>query len=250
MFVGIVPVLMYPTWQKKTAPYQYKPYVEFTCVFPLASIASFLFFNFILAAACGFLAYKTRHLPQGFNESKFITICISTVLTIFVGFIPTFMVTHSSLLKMQITNVIVFLNHSLALIFLFLPKIYAVLRVEEPLDSNPRRHQHFGIGIVSSTGADRNISLFKKVQFPKVSGNFQQMSKETLLSVAPHSQRPSRFSTVQSPKCFGSPNLSCKTEKIPKISIMSLKQQSPAGSWYSEQTAKLRNRSVESQDKN
>ncbi|KAL8558181.1 hypothetical protein ACOMHN_006568 [Nucella lapillus] len=136
---------MYPTWQKKTAPYQYKPYVEFTCVFPLASIASFLFFNFILAAACGFLAYKTRHLPQGFNESKFITICISTVLTIFVGFIPTFMVTHSPLLKMQITNVIVFLNHSLALIFLFLPKIYAVLRVEEPLESNARRHQHFGV---------------------------------------------------------------------------------------------------------
>ncbi|KAL8568785.1 hypothetical protein ACOMHN_036969 [Nucella lapillus] len=141
MFVGIVPVLMYPIWQKKTAPYQYKPYVEFTCTMPSASIASFLSFNFILAAACGFLAYKTRHLPQGFNESKFITICISTVLTIFVGFIPTFLVTHSALLKMQITNVIVFLNHSLALIFLFLPKIYAVLRVEETLEVSRMRQK-------------------------------------------------------------------------------------------------------------
>ncbi|KAL8574043.1 hypothetical protein ACOMHN_006569 [Nucella lapillus] len=141
MFVGIVPVLMYPTWQKKTAPYQYKPYVEFTCVFPLASVELFLSFNFILAAACGFLAYKTRHLPQGFNESKFITICISTVLTIFVGFTPTFMVTHRPLLKRLITNVIVFLNHLLALIFLFLPKIYAVLHVEEPLEVSRMRQK-------------------------------------------------------------------------------------------------------------
>ncbi|XP_076458620.1 metabotropic glutamate receptor 3-like [Babylonia areolata] len=73
------------------------------------------------------LAFKTRHLPHTFNESHFILICVCTTLIVFISFIPTYLTTIYELTKVQILAIILILNHTVAVTFLFIPKIYSVL---------------------------------------------------------------------------------------------------------------------------
>ena len=84
----------------------------------------------MLVVSCTLLAFKTRHLPDNFNESRFIMMCVCTTVVIVVCFIPAYLVSSSELLKLVMLALASGFNHTVALIFLFLPKIYAVLYLE------------------------------------------------------------------------------------------------------------------------
>ncbi|KAL8590910.1 hypothetical protein ACOMHN_052668 [Nucella lapillus] len=106
-------------------------YVDHTCKLPTQSIVAYFVYYFILVASCGYLAFKTRLLPDSFNESRFITFCVSATMSISAGFIPTYIASERNLMKTGIMLLLVFLNHTMALTFIFLPKIFAVLFVPE-----------------------------------------------------------------------------------------------------------------------
>ncbi|KAL8590909.1 hypothetical protein ACOMHN_052667 [Nucella lapillus] len=122
-------------------------YVDHTCKLPTPSIVAYLVYYFILVASCGYLAFKTRLLPDSFNESRFITICVCTSMAISIGFIPTYLASERNLVKTLIMMLLVFLNHSMALVFLFLPKVYAMVYIPETtLFSFKRSAFRSGIG--------------------------------------------------------------------------------------------------------
>lgn len=127
---------VYPRWHKLTQLNLQDKHVELTCDVPLAGLSAFMAYNLLLVAVCTLLAFKTRHLPDNFNESRFISMCVSTILVILLCFIPAYLVSTRELLKMMTLALVLALNHSVALVFLFLPKIYAVLYLEGAADIN------------------------------------------------------------------------------------------------------------------
>ncbi|XP_014678973.1 PREDICTED: metabotropic glutamate receptor 6-like [Priapulus caudatus] len=54
-----------------------------------------LVYNMLLVAACSVLAFKTRHLPDNFNESKLIAFCAMATAVIWVTFVPIYAATTS-----------------------------------------------------------------------------------------------------------------------------------------------------------
>ncbi|KAL8590908.1 hypothetical protein ACOMHN_052666 [Nucella lapillus] len=83
----------------------------------------------------------------GFNESRFITICVCTSMAISIGFLHTYLASERNLVKTLIMMLLVFLNHSMALVFLILPKVYAMVYIPETtLSSFKRSAFRSGIG--------------------------------------------------------------------------------------------------------
>ena len=71
-------------------PIQLKPYVELFCTLPKESLLIPLSINLILVLLCTFFGFKTRKLPENFNESKCIFLCVCSTLFLFTAFLPTY----------------------------------------------------------------------------------------------------------------------------------------------------------------
>ena len=100
--------------------------VELSCQRSGSAFIVSLVINVGLMATCAFYAFKTRKLPDNYNESKFITFCVYTNLVIWVAFIPTFLTANSSLNQVTLLSVAVLTNCTVILCCLYVPKVYAV----------------------------------------------------------------------------------------------------------------------------
>ncbi|XP_059142369.1 metabotropic glutamate receptor 4-like [Physella acuta] len=105
-------------------------FVELYCHVHIAGIVSFLSYNVILVFLCSIFAFKTRSLPENFSESKFISMCVFTTLVIWLSFICAYVSISQEQMKVVLLCVALLLNHTVALLFLFLPKIYAAVYIE------------------------------------------------------------------------------------------------------------------------
>ena len=124
--ICVVTMIVHTPWHAKVQLSPFKKYVEHTCNFSNAGMISSMLYNGILMISCSLLAFKVRHLPDNFNESRFITMCICISVVIVVCFVPAFTILPSKLVKYAMLALATGLNHSVALVFLFLPKIYSV----------------------------------------------------------------------------------------------------------------------------
>ncbi|XP_074657414.1 metabotropic glutamate receptor 4-like [Tubulanus polymorphus] len=105
-------------------------YVEMSCAIPFEGLCAFLLYNLILVTMCSFYAFKTRKVPDNFNESRFIALCVYTTLVIWLAFISTYFTTTKAYYQIILLSLALIFNGTVTLVFLFLPKIYAVLYVE------------------------------------------------------------------------------------------------------------------------
>ncbi|GFS13358.1 metabotropic glutamate receptor-like [Elysia marginata] len=97
----------------------------------LPGLASFLAYNLVLVFLCSVFAFKTRKLPDNFNESNFICMCVSTTLVIWLAFVPTYFTSTRGRVRVLLLSLALLLNHTVALLFLFAPKIYAAVFVAD-----------------------------------------------------------------------------------------------------------------------
>ena len=123
-------------WHKLSQLNPLERHVELTCSFPDIGFKIFLIYTLLQQTVCAILAFKTRHLPDNFNESKFISMCVSTTMLLMICFIPAFTLSTSETLKILILVLVIGLNHTVALTFLFIPKVYAVFCVDEKCTTN------------------------------------------------------------------------------------------------------------------
>ncbi|XP_059142038.1 metabotropic glutamate receptor-like [Physella acuta] len=117
---------------KTTQPVLTEKFVELSCDMTLPGLSSFLAYNLILVSLCSVFAFKTRKLPDNFNESRFISMCVSTTLVIWLAFIPTYFTAGREYVRVLLLSVSLILNHTVALVFLFLPKVYAAVYLIDP----------------------------------------------------------------------------------------------------------------------
>ncbi|XP_058443037.1 metabotropic glutamate receptor 1-like [Malaya genurostris] len=83
-----------------------------------------LAFIFLLIILCTLYAWKTRNVPENFNEAKFIGFAMYTTCVIWVAFVPIYFGSESKIITMCIC---ISLSAMVTLLFLFLPKLYIII---------------------------------------------------------------------------------------------------------------------------
>ena len=94
---------------------------------PYIGLSITLGYNFILLFITTYFAFRTRKVPQNFNEAKFISFTVYTLCILWIAFIPIYFATTSLLGTIYQTGslmLVIILNASITLCFLFAPKIY------------------------------------------------------------------------------------------------------------------------------
>ncbi|KAH9509031.1 hypothetical protein Btru_048654 [Bulinus truncatus] len=102
-------------------------FVEVSCDMTCPGQTCFLTYNLVQVTMCSVFAFKTRKLPDNFNESRFISMCVSTTMVIWLAFIPTYFTAGREYVRALLLSVALLLNHTVALVFLFFPKLYAAI---------------------------------------------------------------------------------------------------------------------------
>lgn len=100
------------------------------CEIPYQILLPPMIFNFILGLVCAYHAFKTRLLPDNFNESKFIGMTIYTTVVMWMAFVPAYIVISSRYHKAIPLCVALIINAIITTLFLFVPRLYALKWVD------------------------------------------------------------------------------------------------------------------------
>lgn len=99
-----------------------------TCRVSTFSLMMSLIFNMILIILCTWYAFKTRKIPENFNEAKYIGFTMYSTCIVWLAFLPIYFGTNNDY-KIQIVSMCMCLNitATVSLGCLFSPKVYLVL---------------------------------------------------------------------------------------------------------------------------
>ena len=105
--------------------------VELICYLPLGPFVASLTYNSLLLIACVYCAFKTRKLPDNYNESKFISFCVYSTVIIWLTFIPAYFAVGKAFFQVMFLSLAILANATLILLCIFVPKIYALYFVKK-----------------------------------------------------------------------------------------------------------------------
>ena len=91
-----------PPRPAKTFPFWHQVILE--CAVTDISLVLSLVYAMILIVMCTLYAFKTRKMPENFNEAKFIAFAMYTTCVVWVAFIPIYIGTSSTDYKVSINN--------------------------------------------------------------------------------------------------------------------------------------------------
>lgn len=121
------------------------------------TILSPLSFIFLLIFMCTCYAFKTRNVPENFNETKFVGFAIYTTCVIWIAFFPIY---YGSEMQIITKCLCISLSSIMTLIFMFFPKIYIILLHPE---KNIRALFTTSKSIRCHIGATRHSNLSNKM---------------------------------------------------------------------------------------
>ena len=102
-------------------------YVELSCYLPLEDLLPPLVYNVLLIAVCSLYAFKARTLPDNFNESRYLFLCVSTTLFLWVAFIPAYFSSFYATRKALMLAILLLLNSTVMLLCMYVSKVYGVM---------------------------------------------------------------------------------------------------------------------------
>ena len=93
---------------------------------PHSGLPVTLAYNFILLLITIYFAFRTRKVPQNFNEAKFINLTVYSLCILWLAFIPTYYATAilGTIYQTGSLVIVITLNATMTLCILFLPKVY------------------------------------------------------------------------------------------------------------------------------
>lgn len=125
--MNIISIIWIPPVVELRMPKESEPTVEETCTFPFRGFVMSLCYNLLLIIICSFYAFKTRKLPDNFNESRYIALSVYTTLVIWTVFLPSYFVNNRAFHQVILLTSATLLNGTVNLMCLYIPKIYATL---------------------------------------------------------------------------------------------------------------------------
>ncbi|XP_053982400.1 metabotropic glutamate receptor 8-like [Hylaeus volcanicus] len=111
-----------------TEIYPYPLSAVLTCRVSTFSLMMSLVYNMFLILMCTLYAFKTRKIPENFNEAKYIGFTMYSTCIVWLAFVPIYFGSNNDY-KVQIASMCMCINisASVALGCLFTPKVYLVL---------------------------------------------------------------------------------------------------------------------------
>ncbi|VDN50893.1 unnamed protein product [Dracunculus medinensis] len=173
-------------------PYYQPRRMVLTCSTTTFAFLSPFLWNLFLITLCTLYAFKTRNLPENFNEAKFIGFTMYCTLVVWTAFIVLHLGTTNKALTMSFSfNV----SASVALALLFFPKLYIIIfhpekNVRASYATTKLIRCHFG----NSQGMDsKNMSSISKLRTSQ-----QSFSSHPTRTASIHvSQSPSQDASTQ-----------------------------------------------------
>ncbi|XP_033108472.1 metabotropic glutamate receptor 7-like [Anneissia japonica] len=101
------------------------------CKIAFIELVGSLSYNLFLIICCTFYAFVSRKVPNNYNESRFINMSVYTTLIIWLGFIPSYFLVGDILLRVSVMSLAMIISAFVTLFFMFIPKIYAILYLNE-----------------------------------------------------------------------------------------------------------------------
>uniref|UniRef100_A0A0B7B0T2 G-protein coupled receptors family 3 profile domain-containing protein n=3 Tax=Arion vulgaris TaxID=1028688 RepID=A0A0B7B0T2_9EUPU len=111
-----------------TMDYPSSKTVRLVCDTSTSGIIVPLTFDLVLIILCTLYAIKTRNLPENFNEAKFIGFTMYSTCVIWLGFFPIYFAGDRKEITLSLS---VSLSATIALLLLFVPKVYVIVWVPE-----------------------------------------------------------------------------------------------------------------------
>lgn len=141
------------------------PVLERVCVYHVRGFVASLSYNLLLVLVCSVYAFKTRRLPDNFKESRYIALSVYTTLVIWTVFLPSYFLSTQSYHQVILLSLASLLNGAIALLCLYIPKVYATLRMTE---------EEVSLGFRKATASGKSLSSSmlnkKQVHHDGVSG--------------------------------------------------------------------------------
>ena len=120
-----------PSVAEQHMPVKTEEYVELRCDRSKLVLLTPFSFNFFILLLCAVFAFLTRQLPDGFNESWYILLSVTTTLIIWMAFIPTYFITFYAYHREALLSLALSLNAICNMVCFFAPKMYALFWVQE-----------------------------------------------------------------------------------------------------------------------
>ncbi|KAK0399190.1 hypothetical protein QR680_002932 [Steinernema hermaphroditum] len=166
-----------------------------TCKATASHLLISLLFNMLLIILCTLYAFKTRKIPENFNETRLIGFTMYSTSILWLSFGPIYFATQNNF-KIQITSLCMCISMSgtVALACFFAPKVYIVLW--QPYKNVRTRHSAVG---------------------KLVNQQMRFISQLATSNIPDHTTSPNFTSTVDCPSVTqaASPELSCTARSTP-----------------------------------
>ncbi|XP_038071188.1 metabotropic glutamate receptor 4-like [Patiria miniata] len=97
---------------------------ELYCPFTYNILVS-SFYNLVLVLLCCYFAFKARKVPDNYNESRFISISVYSMVLVCLVAVPVYVTARETLLKVATWSFAFVFNGFLTLVFVYLRKLYS-----------------------------------------------------------------------------------------------------------------------------
>ena len=107
---------------------------------PFIGLSVTLAYNLLLLLVTTYFAFRTRKVPQNFNEAKFINLTVYTLCVLWIAFIPTYFITTALRTSFHTGSLVIaiILSATVTLCCLLVPKVYFLFsRKGKGSDQNP-----------------------------------------------------------------------------------------------------------------
>ena len=122
----MISLVLWPARAVDWMPVKTENYVELFCDVPKITLVIGTSFNLLLITMCSVFAFIARGLPDNFNESWYIFLCVVTTLVIWIAFFTTFFSAFYVVYKAALLAAALILNSMVVVVSFFGPKMYAI----------------------------------------------------------------------------------------------------------------------------